>query len=239
VAHFRVVQSSLRFSKRELRRAVDEHSMDHPLVDHDDGELDESDEAPGRRRWPIVVVSIIVVIAAIGAALYVEASHYQPLSLVYNGEYGSQILTSNGALAVNRIVGGPHDKVVWTEPKGTFLVEVIVTLNNDQRFGVTIDKLVAPANASGNTNVRAYFDSKPKHPGAYGYKGGPPFKVTTLASAGQLQFVVHWNQECVPASASKSPTTYTSLPVEYTFMGFRHTVSVPIDTLTITPRPNC
>jgi hypothetical protein len=213
--------------------------MDHPFVDRDESEIDDSEEPPSRRRWPIVVVSIVVVIVAIGAALYVAASHYQPLSQRLSGGYGSEILTSNGALATNRIVGGADGRVVWTEPSGTFHVEVIVTLNNDQRFGVTIDKVLAPANASGNSDVRSYFDSKPNTVGAYSYKGGPPFKATTLASEGQLQLVVHWDQQCVPASASNHSTTYTSLPVEYAFEGFRHTVNVPIDTLTITPRPNC
>ncbi len=213
--------------------------MDHPFVDTDESQIEDSEEQSTRRRWPAVVVSIVVVIVAIGGALYFAASHYQPLSQSFNGGYGSQILASNGALATYRAEGGAHDAVVWTEPSGTFHVEVIVTLNNDQRFAVTIDKVLAPANAAGNSDVRAYFDSKPKVAGAYGYKGGPAFQATTLASGGQLQLVVHWDQQCVPASAASHPTTYTTLPVEYTFEGFRHTVSVPIDTLTITPRPNC
>ena len=213
--------------------------MDHPFVDRDASELDESDESPGRRRWPIAVISFVVVIIAIGAALYVAASHYQPLSQRFGGEYGSEILTSNGVLATNRVAGGVDDNVIWTEPSGTFRVEVIVTINNDQRLGVTIDKVDAPANAAGNTNVRTFFDSKPSRQGAYGYKGGPAFTPTNLASAGQLQLVVHWEQQCVPASAVHTATTYTTLPVEFSFMGFRHTVNVPIDTVTITPRANC
>jgi hypothetical protein len=218
---------------------VDEHSMAHPFVDDDRSDVEDSEEPSGRRRWPVLVVAIVVVVVAIGAVLYVAASHYQPLSQSLNGGYGSQVLTANGALAPNRIVGGAGDTVVWNEPRGTFHVEVIVTLNNDQRFGVTIDKVLAPANAAGNMDVRAFFDSKTGAAGAYGYKGGPAFKATSLASKGQLQLAVHWSQPCVPASAVKGATTYTTLPVTYTFMGFRHTVNVPIDTLTITPRPNC
>jgi len=213
--------------------------MDQPLVDHDESEVDVSEESPRRRRWPIVVVSFVLVIVAIGAALYVAASHYQPLSQRFGGEYGSEILASNGVLATNRIAGGVDDNVIWTEPSGTFRVEVIVTINNDQRLGVTIDKVDAPANAAGNMNVRTFFDSKSTHQGAYGYKGGPRFTPTTLASGGELQLVVHWEQQCVPASAVHTATTYTTLPVEYSFLGFRHTVNVPIDTVTITPRANC
>ena len=213
--------------------------MDRPFVDHDESEIEESEGPRSGRHWPIVVVSIIVVIAAIGVALYLAASHYQPLSQNLSGGYGSQILGTNGALATNRIAGGADGRVVWTEPSGTFHVQVIVTLNNVQRFGVTIDKVQAPANAAGNTDVRTYFDSKPNLVGGYGYKGGPLFKTTTLASEGQLQVVVHWDQQCVPASAAESATTYRTVPVTYTFMDFRHTVNVPIDALTIAPRPNC
>ena len=211
--------------------------MDHPFVENEESMDVESVERQKRRRWPVVVVSVVIVIVAIGVALYVAASHYQPLSQTLSGGYGSQVLTSNGTLATNRITSASN--VVWTEPSGSFRVEVIVTLNNVQRFPVTIDKVSAPANPSGTSNVRAYFDSTPKLTGAYGYKGGPAFTPTTLASEGQLQLVVHWTQECVPTSAASGATTYTNLPVEYTFMSFHHTVTVPIDTLTISPRATC
>lgn len=212
--------------------------MDRPFVDHDESEIEESDGPRSRRRWPIVVVSVVVVIAAIGAALYLAASHYQPLSQSPGGGYGSEILTSKGSLATNRITG-PNGNIIWTEPSGVFHVEAIVTINNDQRFGVTIDKVLAPPNPSGTSDVHAYFDSKGSNFGYYSYKGGPSFKPTTLGSKGQLELVVHWNQLCVPASAASSATTYTNLPVEFTFMGFHHTVTVPINTITITPRPTC
>jgi hypothetical protein len=213
--------------------------MDHPFVDNDELLGDEADEVPTGRRWPTVVVSIVVVILAIGAALFVAASHYQPLSQTLGGGYGSQILSSNGALAAHQFTGAANGDIVWTEPSGTFRVDVIVSLNNVQRFDVTIDKVMAPPNPSGTSDVRVFFDSTPKAVGSYGYKGGPAFKPTTLASEGSLQLVVHWNQECVPTSAASGATTYTTLPVEYTFMGFHHTVNVPIDALTIAPRSTC
>jgi len=59
---------------------VDEHPIDHPFVENDEGMSDEPDERQKRRRWPVAVVSVLVVIVAIGAALYLAASHYQPLS---------------------------------------------------------------------------------------------------------------------------------------------------------------
>jgi hypothetical protein len=218
---------------------MDEHPMDRPMVDSDDGLDDEVEVARTRRRWPTVVVSVVVVIAALGVALYVAASHYQPLFQGLNGGYGAQVLTSDGSLATNRVTGSGIRSVIWTEPPGSFRVEVLITLNNFQRFGVTIDKVMAPANPSGTSDVHVYFDSKGKGEGVYGYKGGPAFRPTTLGSGAGLELAVHWRQQCVPASAQSAATNYTSLPVEYSFMGFRHTVSVPIDTLTIAPRSTC
>lgn len=211
--------------------------MDHPLVDSDTWMKDDDAEPTKRRRWPIVVASVLIVIVAIGAALYVAASHYQPLAQTLNGEYGSEVTSSDGSLAINHPYG--TNSVNWTEPSGSFRVEVIVTINNDQRFPVTIDKVLAPPNPSGNTNVQTFFDSTPTKAGAYGFKGGPAFKPTTLASEGQLQVVLHWTQQCVPRSAASGETTYTSVPVTFTFEGFHHTVNVPIDTLSISPRATC
>lgn len=216
---------------------MDEHPTDHPFVESDDPPVDEDDVALGRRRWPIAVVSLLVVVVAIGATLYLAASHYQPLSQSLGGGYGSQVLSGNGTLATNRSAGGGN-RIIWTEPSGTYRVEAIVTINNDQRFGVTIDKVFAPLNPSGNSDVRVYFDSSGTNVGTFGFKGGPAFHATTLASKGSLQLVVHWDQQCVPAS-STGAMTYTTMPVQFTFLGFRHTVNVPIDPLTIRPRATC
>lgn len=217
---------------------MDEFPTDHPFVDTDDALTDDDDVASKGRRWPIAVVAVLIVVVAIGATLYLAASHYQPLSQSLGGGYGSQVLSSNGSLATNVMAGG-GTREIWTEPSGTFHVEVIISINNDQRLGVTIDKVLAPPNPSGTSHVEVFFDSKGTTEGFYGYKGGPAFHPTTLASKGQLELVVHWDQECVPNSAQSGATTYTTLPVEYSFMGFRHTVNVPIDALTIRPRATC
>jgi hypothetical protein len=114
-----------------------------------------------------------------------------------------------------------------------------VTLNNDQRFGVTINKVLPPTTAIGDSHFQVFFDSKTKAIGAYGYKGGPAFTPTTLASGGELQLVVHWSQMCVAASSTLGAMNFTDLPVSYTFEGFQHTVTVPINTFRIKDRPTC
>jgi hypothetical protein len=219
---------------------MDEHPLDHPFVDSDVVSDEDLDESRTRRRWPIVVVSLVVVIVAIGVALYIAASHYQPFALNLEGNYGAEVLTSNGSLAASKVVGGlGATRMIWTEPSGSFRVETVVTLNNDQRFGVTVDKVLPPPNPSGTSDAHTYFDSKGVDEGFYGYKGGPEFKPSSLASGGSLTLVVHWNQQCVPASAQSAVTTYTWVPVEYSFMGFRHTVDVRIGDLSIQPRQTC
>jgi hypothetical protein len=218
---------------------MDEHPTDHPLVDSDGGSDAVVDRPRARRGWLIAAVSVGIVIVAVGVALYVAASHYQPLFQGLSGGYGARVLTSDGSLATSRVSGAGDTDMVWTEPSGTFRVEALITINDVQRFGVTIDKVMAPPNPSGNTEVRVFFDSTKRLIGAYGYKGGPAFQPTSLASGGQLQLSVHWTQQCVPASAQSGVTTYKDLPVEYSFMGFHHTVTVPIQTLTIAPRQTC
>lgn len=215
--------------------------MDHPFVQNDDWRSDEPDEEPRRRRWWLtVLVSIVVVIVAIGAAFYVAASHYQPLSQKLAGAYGDQIESLNGTLAANRIAGATgNSHIVWTEPSGSFLVEVVFTINNLQRFPVTIEKVSPPAIPSGTSDVHVYFDSKADGSGTYGLKGGPAFTPKTLASGGQLEVAVHWVQQCVPTSADSGTSTYTGLPVEFSFMSFHHTVSVPMQSLFIAPRATC
>jgi hypothetical protein len=218
---------------------MDEHPTDHPLVDSDDDSFAVTDEPRRRRRWPVAVVSVVIVIVAVGVGLYVAASRYQPLFQGLSGGYGSQVLTSSGSLATSRAATATDQNPPWIEPRGTFRVETLISLDNLQRFGVTIDKVMAPPNPSGTSDVHVYFDSKGNGEGVYGYKGGPVFTPTTLASRGELELAVHWTQQCVPASAQSSVTTYKDLPVEYTFMGFRHTVTVPIQPFSIAPRATC
>jgi hypothetical protein len=215
--------------------------MDHPFVQNNDWRSEDTDEPQKRRRWWLtVLVSLVVVIVAIGAALYIAASHYQPLSQKLDGDYGTQIETLNGTLAATRIAGAAGSShIVWTEPSGSFLVEVVFTINNLQRFPVTIEKVTPPAIPSGTSNVHVYFDTKPNGTGTYGLKGGPAFTPRTIASGGQLELAIHWDQQCVPTSAQSATSTYSDLPVEYSFMSFHHTVSVPIHSLYIAPRATC
>ena len=210
--------------------------MDRPFLDGDERGGDEEVEPVHRRNWHVVTVSILVVVVVLGAVFYEAASHYQPLSQSLGGGYISEVLTSKGAPAQFTRVG---QTVVDIEPSGSFRVEVVFSLNNLQRFPVTIERVSPPPIPSGSSDVHVFFDSKGNAEGVYGVKGGPIFTPTTLASKGQLELVIHWNQECVPSSADDNDETYSELPVEFSFLGFHHTVNVPIQSLTIGPRATC
>jgi hypothetical protein len=224
-------------ARSETGGTVDGFRTDQPWVDSADSSTEVPSETAKRRRWPVVVTSLLVIVVAIGVAGYVAASHYQPLAENLEGSFGTQLLASNGSLAASRV--GTNQNMIWTEPAGSFQVAVIVSLNNTQRFGVTIDRVLAPANPSGTSNVHVYFDSKGSDEGFYSYKGGPAFTPSSLPRGGSLTLVIHWNQQCVPSSAQAAATKYFVLPVVYSFLGFRHTVNVPIEPVTIDPRSTC
>jgi len=93
---------------------VDEHSMDHPFVETTN-RWTTSPRTTEKTSMAVWWSRSSFVIVAIGVALYVAASHYQPLSQTSPG-IRSQVLTSNGTLATNRITSASN--VVWTERAG-------------------------------------------------------------------------------------------------------------------------
>jgi len=156
---------------------VDEHSMDHPFVENDESMDDESEERQKRRRWPVVVV--------LGRHRHRRDRRRalrrgEPLSTAIADPLRRIRFPSPDVQRNTRDESQSRARATSCDRTERVIpVEVIVTLNNVQRFPVTIDKVSAPANPSGTSNVRAYFDSTPKLTGAYGYKGGPAFTPTT------------------------------------------------------------
>ena len=131
--------------------------------------------------------------------------------------------------------------MIWTEPSGSFRVEMMVTLNNDQRFGVT-DRQGPRRRRTRRARPTCTRTSirRRRRQGVYGYKGGPAFTPTTFASEGQLTLVCTGINSAYRRRREERRTTYTSVPVEYSFMGFHHTVNVPHRQISsITPRATC
>jgi hypothetical protein len=184
------------------------------------------------------VLFFVLPITAISVLIW--AGRCQPLSQSLGGGYGSQILTTANQLA-SRTDGtyGPLDdsETIWNEPAGSYKAAVQFTLNNYGSFPITIDEVLSPWAQGYNTHFQTFFDSKNLDEGFYGYRGGPIFHPTTLAGHGELTLVMHWTARCIPGAGET--TTLTTTQVTYSFLGMKHTVSVPLQPFEIKHRPAC
>lgn len=199
--------------------------------------------SPSRRRRALTVTGVIaMVILATGLA---SAYRYQPLLQTRQGEFGSYVVAWNSSkvdhTTINAIsqtssaVPGPVIEVIWTEPTGAYNVEVVATINNSGSHAVTIEGLGAPAPGVPKSHLTAFFHK----PGSYGSEGGAPFHPFTLTAHSSKTVVVDYTQICSPSSAGASYLSHTQMPVTYSFLGFRHTVGVPINPYVIKRRPSC
>jgi len=200
---------------------------------------------PSRRKRVLIVVGVVAVVVV--AAGLVSAYRYQPLSQAYHGEFGSTVSAWNGskvAHATAQITGqltptvsGPITEDIWKEPTGAYNVEIVVTINNSGPHAVTIDGFGSPAPGV----AKRFLGYTLIESGSYGSAGSKsiPFKSFSFAGHSSKVVVVDYTQPCTPSSAGASITSYTQMPVTYSFLGFRHTVGVPIDPYVIKRRSSC
>ncbi len=199
--------------------------------------------SPSRRRRVLTVTGVIAVVV-LGTGL-ASAYRYQPLLQTRQGEFGSYVVAWNSSkvdhTTINAIsqsssaVPGPVIDVIWTEPTGAYNVEVVATINNSGSHAVTIEGLEAPAPGVPKSHLTVFFHK----PGSYGSEGGAPFHPFTLAAHSSKTLVVDYTQICSPSSAGASYLSYTQMPVTFSFLGFHHTVGVPIDPYEIKRRLSC
>lgn len=194
---------------------------------------------PRTRRAVAGALIIGTLVAA--TALLLWADHYQPLSQFSGGVSGSHVLTSTGAVAdhnyTNGLTGQGNPNTVWNEPAGWYRVQANFTINNDGSLPVTIESVSNVWAESYNSHFKTFFDSKGLDDGFYGYQGGPSFHPSTLPGHGELTLAVHWTARCIPGAGET--TTFSTIPVTYSFLGFTHTVSVPFDDFEIKYRSTC
>lgn len=192
------------------------------------------------RRLYVVTLVLSFVLAITAIPVLIWAGRYQPLSQSLGDGYGSEILTTANQLA-SRTDGtyGPLDDsgTIWNEPAGSYKAAVQFTLNNYGSFPITVDEVLSPWAQGYNTHFQTFFDSKNLDEGFYGYRGGPIFHPTTLAGHGELTLVMHWTARCIPGAGET--TTLTTTQVTYSFLGMKHTVSVPLQPFEIKHRPAC
>lgn len=212
----------------------------HPVSDASPGV-----SPPSRRKRVLIVVGVVAVVVV--AAGLVSAYRYQPLSQSYQGEFGSTVSAWNGSKVIHtttqitgqlsHTVPGPITKGIWTEPTAAYNVEVVVTINNSGPQAVTIDGFGSPAPGV----AKRFLGYSLIESGSYGSAGSKsiPFKSFSFAGHSSKVVVVDYTQLCTPSSTGDSITSYTQMPVTYSFMGFRHTVGVPIDPYVIKRRSSC
>lgn len=188
-----------------------------------------------RRRLVTVASTALALVVILVVAGLTAAYKYQPLFIGYQGQYGSYVVASNGSPArhtttqvtasLTPTVSAPVTEYLWREPKGTFTVEVIVTINNVNSLPVVIDGFAPPVSGASTSNLRAYFYKS----GSLGSQGGTRFHPFTLGGHANRVIVVDYSQRCVSSTQGQSNSPVGYLPVHFTFFGFNHTVSIPID----------
>lgn len=146
------------------------------------------------------------------------------------------MLSQSGALIkpITNQASSPYAfRWVWPEPTGVFRVEILTELINSGRWPVTIDAMQRPSWATGP--IRVFLDG----PGTAGsMNGGAAFHPLSLSSHSSEQIALHLSISCVPRAA-RQVTTYSQVPLTYTFVGLRHTVLVPISPLTLVGPQSC
>jgi hypothetical protein len=225
----------------------------------DFGEESESSDSLSQRmtglskRSFLLITFGVVLVIVIGG--FVAVYRYQPMLQGYHGEYSSNVVAANGSRAkstsvpvapgsisatsnVTRTVpeGMPaSQEIIWTEPTGTFTVEVQTTISNTGSQSITVDQLHSPVAATQGHDVHVFLNKG----GSYGANGGTPFHTFTLGGHASKIVVIEYQQRCVPGSASETPLVITELPLTYSFFGFKHTVMVPVLPYAITKRQSC
>ena len=201
-------------------------------------------DLPRQRRQRALVVAGAVAVLVVATGL-VSAYRYQPLLQTYQGQFGEQVVAWNSSRVTHTFTqisdqvaantGGFIYEDIWTEPTGAYNVEVVVTIDNVDSRAVTIEGLGAPAPGVPKSHLTAFFYKS----GSYGSEGGTPWHPFTLAAHHSTTVVVDYTQVCSPAGAGASYTSYTQMAVTYSFLGFRHTVGVPMDPYVIKRRRSC
>ncbi len=195
-----------------------------------------------RRPWRTVLVVIAVVVAL---AVY-WAYSYNPLTQSWNqakGEWGSYVGTTSGVevhFTTTAAQGSPMGTTLWDEPRGKFLVQFETEITNTGSHAVRIDAVGKPSFGYRTSDyVVSFYRNAP-----FPEEAGAGFHPFTLAGHSQKMVVVSYLQFCTtsaPASVNGHaiPSGPTVLPVTFSFLGFTHTVQVPIAPFTFVAPLSC
>jgi hypothetical protein len=202
------------------------------------------DNAPVRTKsklprplWAVLVVAVVAVLVGVGWAFT-----YNPLAQTWqniNGEFYTHVENTNGKEAhytFSSIPDSPVSEQVWSEPSGTFSVEVETEITNTGSHAVRIDQVDKPDFGYKTSGYRvSFYKNSPT-----GSVAGTPFHPFTLAGHAQKMVVVDYSQRCVTSgTAGTEIFGLSGLPVTYSFFGFSHTVDVPVMPFVFVARQVC
>lgn len=196
---------------------------------------------PGRALLRTVLGALLIVVV-VAVAWVVR---YQPLGQSLDGEYYSNVVAWNSSTVAHRTVSiteqfGPHQiysvgETIWTEPTGAYDVTVGFTMTNVGSRAVTIDGVGSPATGVTTKDMRVFFYSTKN----YGVRNGPHFHPFSLPPRGHRIIVLEYTKVCSPSATSRQWPSGSRVAVTFSFLGVRHTTTVPIQPYAIASRRSC
>lgn len=123
---------------------------------------------------------------------------------------------------------------------GTFRVQFETEITNNGSYAVRIDAVSEPKLGYRTDDYRVSFYKNTPFPN----EDGAAFRPFTLAGHSQRAVVVTYSQTCtttapVTVNGQAMISGPVSLPVTYSFLGFAHTVNVPVAPFTLAAPQSC
>lgn len=175
-------------------------------------------------------MAIITPLVVIGIAL-ASAARYQPLTPGMFGYYKSQVLTSTGTPVPSYNSKGPRSDRVWLEPKGSFTVEIEMTIDNNGPFPIKVEDVGA---RDASSKPKVFFDTF----GREGFTGAKPLRPFIIVGHDNQTLAVRYVEQCTPSPTGKV-ITIARLPVTFSFLHFQHTSPELIGQFQIKLRRTC
>jgi hypothetical protein len=198
--------------------------------------------APAKSKTRRVLLTALAIIVVAVVLVVDWVYKYSPIAQslqTTSGEWSSYVANAKGIEAHYTFTSTPDvlgAEQVWSEPLGTFSVEVETEVVNTGSHAVRIDRVGKQDFGYKTSDYRISFFRQ----GKSGHIAGAPFHSFTLAGHAQRMVVVDYSQWCA-TSATAGTTFYglSSLPVTYSYFGFAHTVNVPAMPFVIQARQAC
>jgi len=196
-------------------------------------------ETPGankpRRTLRAVLMVFVAVIVLVAYWAYSYSPLVQNLNSFSSGEYGSYVGSADGVEAHYTLTvvgqGSPMGTQTWVEPTGKFFVQTETEITNSGSHAVRIDHVGQPNFQYQTSGYQVSFYRNVNFP----HEAGAVFHPFVLSAHSQRIIVVSYTQRCATSAPDEMITSDSVifwgpsvLPVTYSFLGFTHTVDVPL-----------